>query len=154
MNNSIEIITILNKFKNQNDLKLKGFEFRATELKQLQLINHQKIMNTSHEDVAENLRQYLFNNNAINQSELLFDKVNEVKEENLMIINLFIKYYKVLGEKTIVRESEDYISNKQKISILKLISDDMKSEDNFVYGALINAKIKKLESNRMTSELD
>jgi len=154
MKNLAKKLTILHKFRNENDVRLKGLETRSKELKKLQMLNHQKIMNTTREDVAKNLKQYLLSNDVFHQTEQLIDKVNEIKEENLMIINLFIQYSKKLSGKTMIIELDEFISHKQKIETLKLISQDMEDEENYKYCTLLNNKVNRLEANRVSPEVN
>ena len=90
MEKLLDKITILHKFRTENDIRLNGLESIGSNLKVKQMKNHKKIIKTPRKNVPENFRQYLISENIFQHSKNLIDKVNTITEENLMIINLYI----------------------------------------------------------------
>lgn len=88
MNKIEKILSVLDKLKKENTLKIKGLNQIKHELDRIQRKNHKRIMASSSDDVSENLKQYLFNNKTLQRLEVVRDRIYDIKVENKTIENI------------------------------------------------------------------
>lgn len=88
MNKIEKILSVLDKLKKENTLKIKGLNNIKHELDRIQRKNHKRIMASSSDNVSENLKQYLFNNKTLQRLEVVRDRIYDIKVENKTIENI------------------------------------------------------------------
>ncbi len=134
----IDVIGLINSYRHINDQKIDAIQSMASSLTQERQNNHYEVMASESAGITTSPKQFRTSANVYDEATTLFTQLEEVNQENLMWVNLSIRYTNIAIERDLDLSSLKYyrtVSLEKRLHLLGVIIEDLEITEDFEYCA-------------------